>query len=105
MGKLRWLLGSHQALVRRQRSRLHTLFKKVVVASRRIAEGEETVHRIQEVGGSAIFVKTDVSKAAEVEELVNKTVNTYGRLDYAFNNAGIPASSPLIDISEGRSTN
>ncbi len=73
---------------------------KVVVASRRIAEGEETMHRIQEIGGEAIFVKTDVSKSAEVEALVNKTVNTYGRLDCAFNNAGIPASSPLINISE-----
>lgn len=73
---------------------------KVVAASRRIAEGEETVRRIQEAGGSAIFVKADVSKAAEVEALVNKTVDTYGRLDCAFNNAGIAAISPLTDMSE-----
>ncbi|MHC5730586.1 MAG: SDR family NAD(P)-dependent oxidoreductase, partial [Nostoc sp.] len=53
---------------------------KVVVASRRLAESEETVRLIKETGGEAIFVKTDVSNAAEVEALVNKTVKTYGRL-------------------------
>jgi NAD(P)-dependent dehydrogenase (short-subunit alcohol dehydrogenase family) len=73
---------------------------KVMVASRRVTEGEETVRRIQEAGREAIFVKTDVSKAVEVEALVNKTVDTYGRLDCAFNNAGIPASSPLTDMPE-----
>lgn len=73
----------------------------VVAASRRIVKGEETVRRIQEAGGSAIFVKTDVSKAAEVEALVNKTVDTYGRLDCACNNAGIGgAPNPLTEMSE-----
>lgn len=73
---------------------------KVVVASRRIAESEETVHQILEAGGEAIFVKTDVSKAAEVETLVNKTVDIYGRLDCAFNNAGIPFIGLLTDVLE-----
>jgi len=73
---------------------------KVVVASRRSTEGEKVVHRIQEAGGEAIFVQTDVSKATEVEALVNKTVETYGRLDYACNNAGIATACPLIDMSE-----
>lgn len=73
---------------------------KVVTASRRIAEGEETVRCIQEEGGEAMFVKTDVSKAAEVEALVNKTVDIYGQLDCAFNNAGIAAFGPLTDMSE-----
>lgn len=62
---------------------------KVVVAARRTDEGEETVRLAKEVGGEALFLQTDVAKAAEVEALVNKTVETYGRLDYAFNNAGI----------------
>ena len=74
---------------------------KVVAASRRIAEGEETVRRILEVGGEAIFVKTDVSKAAEVEALVSKTVDIYGRVDYACNNAGVGGVPSLItDVSE-----
>ncbi|MFB2983949.1 SDR family oxidoreductase [Microseira sp. BLCC-F43] len=62
---------------------------KVVVASRRTLEGEETAQLIKDIGGEAFFVKTDVAKAVEVEALVNKTVATYGRLDIAFNNAGI----------------
>jgi NAD(P)-dependent dehydrogenase (short-subunit alcohol dehydrogenase family) len=44
---------------------------------------------IKKAGGEAIFVKADVSKAAEVEAMVNKAVETYGRLDCTFNNAGV----------------
>jgi len=61
---------------------------KVIVAARRIREGEETVEMIRKAGSEAIFVSTDVSKATEVEALINKTVETYGRLDCALNNAG-----------------
>ncbi|NES05644.1 MAG: SDR family NAD(P)-dependent oxidoreductase, partial [Okeania sp. SIO2F4] len=61
---------------------------KIVIASRREKESEETVAMIQEVGSEAIFVKTDITQATEVENLVNQTINTYNRLDYAFNNAG-----------------
>ena len=65
---------------------------KVIIADKDVKGGEETVRMIKQVGGEATFVKTDVSKAAEVEALVNKTIETYGRLDYAFNNAGIGGS-------------
>ena len=62
---------------------------KVVVADAVVEGGEETVGMIKKAGGEAIFIKADVSKAAEVEALINKAVETYGRLDCAFNNAGI----------------
>lgn len=62
---------------------------KVVVAGRRVREGEETVELIRAAGGHGLFVKTDVSHALEVEALVQKTVEEFGRLDIAFNNAGI----------------
>ena len=61
---------------------------KVVIAARRVPNSEETVAMIKDAGGEATFVRTDVSQAAAVEALVEKTVATYGRLDYAFNNAG-----------------
>jgi NAD(P)-dependent dehydrogenase (short-subunit alcohol dehydrogenase family) len=61
----------------------------VVVADVDVAGGEETVRLIRKAGGEAIFVKTDVSNAADVEALVKKTVATYGKLDYAHNNAAI----------------
>src|SRR5487761_46053 len=62
---------------------------KVVVAGRRELEGKETIDLVRAAGGDGLFVKTDVSLAAEVQALVRKTVEKFGRLDVAFNNAGI----------------
>ena len=63
--------------------------------------GEETVQQIKAAGGEAIFVKADVSQAADVEALITQTVETYGRLDCAFNNAGIEGGvKPTIDCTE-----
>jgi NAD(P)-dependent dehydrogenase (short-subunit alcohol dehydrogenase family) len=61
---------------------------KVVVAGRREAEGQETVELIRAAGADSLFVKTDVSKAADVEALIKNTSEKFGRLDVAFNNAG-----------------
>ena len=61
---------------------------KVVIASRREKESAETVQLVKQAGSDAMFVQTDVTKEVEVENLINKAVKTYGRLDYAFNNAG-----------------
>ena len=72
----------------------------VVIASRRVTEGEQTVHEICERGGDAIFVKTDISKASEVEGLMNQTIEFYGRLDYACNNAGTFVMGQLFELSE-----
>lgn len=73
---------------------------KVVVAARRDFEGEETVSQIKQAGSEAVFVKTDVAQESDVEALVSKTVETYGRLDYAFNNAGIDGgNAPLHEQS------
>jgi NAD(P)-dependent dehydrogenase (short-subunit alcohol dehydrogenase family) len=74
---------------------------KVVIASRREQEGEETVRLVKEAGSDGFFVKTDVAKAEDVRAMVEKTVQQYGRLDYAFNNAGIEeAPTPLVDQTE-----
>lgn len=62
---------------------------KVVVAGRREKEGLDVVKAIEKAGGKAIFVRTDVAKEADVEALVKKTLATFGRLDVAFNNAGL----------------
>ena len=62
---------------------------KVVVAGRREEEGAQVVREIEKAGGEALFVKTDVSREAEVQALVAKTVERFGRLDCAFNNAGV----------------
>jgi NAD(P)-dependent dehydrogenase (short-subunit alcohol dehydrogenase family) len=74
---------------------------KVVVAGRREVEGQETIDLVRAAGGDGLFVKTDVSKAVEVEALVQKIVEKFGRLDVAFNNAGVEGVwAPIIRQSE-----
>jgi NAD(P)-dependent dehydrogenase (short-subunit alcohol dehydrogenase family) len=75
---------------------------KLVVASRRESASLETVRQIEEAGGEAIFVRTDVSRSADVQALIARTIEHYGRLDYAFNNAGVEGDAfvPVADLSE-----
>ncbi|MBI2830744.1 MAG: SDR family oxidoreductase [Chloroflexi bacterium] len=74
---------------------------KVVVVDVDSRGGEETVRLIKESGGDAFFIKTDVSKSAEVQAMVDKTVATFGRLDCAHNNAGVETALKLTaDLSE-----
>lgn len=68
---------------------------KVVVAGRRENEGQAVVDAVEKAGGKALFVKADVSREADVKGLVDKTVATFGRLDFAFNNAGIEGAAGL----------
>ncbi len=62
---------------------------KVVVSGRREKEGLETVTLIEKNGGQGMFIKADVANEADIAKLVAQTVDTYGRIDAAFNNAGI----------------
>ena len=74
---------------------------KVVVSGRRESEGNETIRLVRAAGGDGFFVKSDVSKAADVRSLVEKTVEKFGRLDLAFNNAGVEGQwKPLVEQSE-----
>jgi len=74
---------------------------KVVVADVMVEDGERVVQEINEAGGEAIFVRTDVSMAVEVETLINTVIKTYGRLDYAINNAGIEGViAPTVNCTE-----
>jgi NAD(P)-dependent dehydrogenase (short-subunit alcohol dehydrogenase family) len=68
----------------------------VVVADIDTEGGEETVELIGDAGGEATFVETDVTDAAATEAMVETAVEEYGRLDYAFNNAGIGGASAMI---------
>ena len=62
---------------------------RVVVADVQPEGGEETVTMIKDTGGEAVFVRCDVTQASDVEAMVARTVERYGRLDCAFNNAGV----------------
>jgi len=65
-------------------------------------EGEAVAQSIRDAGGNAIFVYADVTKSASVEQLVEKAIATYGRIDILYNNAGIMpnADGSILDISE-----
>ena len=74
---------------------------KVVVAGRREVEGKATIDLIRSAGGEGLFVKADVSRASDVESLIEKTVATFGGLDCAFNNAGIEGNwAPITEQTE-----
>jgi NAD(P)-dependent dehydrogenase (short-subunit alcohol dehydrogenase family) len=83
---------SHRRSIRDRESHSLTFARegaKLVVADMNADGGHQTVHMITENGGEAIFVRTDVSQAVEVQALISKAVETYGRLDCVHNNAGI----------------
>lgn len=69
---------------------------KVLVADWSEDGGRETVETITSAGGQAIFQRTDVSKEADVERMVKTAVDSFGRLDGAFNNAGLPTRAKLL---------
>ena len=74
---------------------------KVAAADVNQVSAEETVGLIRAAGGEAFGLQADVSKAAEVEAMVAAVVETYGRLDCAFNNAGIEgALASTTDYTE-----
>ena len=73
----------------------------MVVAARRKDELDSLVASIKAKGGTASAIQTDVSNSNSVEQMVNHVIKTYGRLDYAINNAGIEGKlNTIIDLSE-----
>src|SRR5213595_4132772 len=72
----------------------------VVLTGRREKEGAKVVAEIQQLGGAAAFVRADVAKDADVKAMVDFTVATYGRLDIAFNNAGVEWIGPVDQATE-----
>jgi NAD(P)-dependent dehydrogenase (short-subunit alcohol dehydrogenase family) len=77
---------------------------KLVVADMNADGGQQTVHMITEQGGEAVFVRTDVSKAVEVQALISQAVATYGRLDCAHNNAGISGGGRALTAEYSEDT-
>jgi NAD(P)-dependent dehydrogenase (short-subunit alcohol dehydrogenase family) len=68
---------------------------KLLIADIVADAGMETLKALNDAGATATFIKVDVSKSKEVEAMVAKAVETYGRIDCAFNNAGIEGEGAL----------
>jgi len=74
---------------------------RVAVSDVNDAAGEETARMIAAAGGTAIYVHADVSRSPEVKALIARVIDAFGRLDYAFNNAGIEGqSAPTAECTE-----
>jgi NAD(P)-dependent dehydrogenase (short-subunit alcohol dehydrogenase family) len=73
---------------------------KMVVADWAEQGGRETVEKIHKVSEEAVFVKTDVSKADDIDKMVKICLDKFGRVDILVNNAGIFKFSPLHEMSE-----
>ena len=77
----------------------------LVIGNRDAVKGEEVVRLIEQGGGRAVFQKTDVSKPDDVKALVARAVSEFGRLDLAFNNAGMDGEQvPLHEQDIERAT-
>ncbi|MFB6454664.1 SDR family NAD(P)-dependent oxidoreductase [Chitinophaga sp. Hz27] len=74
---------------------------KVAIAGRRAEEGQKALAQLQQISHEVVFIQTDVAVSTQVAQLIDKTVQQFGRLDVIFNNAGIEGHFGLIgDISE-----
>lgn len=74
---------------------------RVAVADVNVEGGEETISAIRAEGGDAIFIPTDLLQSSAIREMVHVTVEKFGGLDAAFNNAGLPGrSSTVVDCDE-----
>jgi NAD(P)-dependent dehydrogenase (short-subunit alcohol dehydrogenase family) len=75
---------------------------KVVIAGRRVKEGEEAASQIRALGGDVHFVRADISREEDVAAMVKACVDTYGGLDYAYNNAGVDGTlmTSIVDYKK-----
>jgi NAD(P)-dependent dehydrogenase (short-subunit alcohol dehydrogenase family) len=73
---------------------------KIALTGRRKAEGESVVAEIHRTGGDAIFIPVDLAKTSSISGLITEVVSRYGRLDCAFNNAGVSGGGPIETLDE-----
>lgn len=105
-GKVLFVTGAASGMGRAVAVRFGSLGCKVAVAARRPAAAAETVQMVKDAGGDAIFVNCDVADEASVKAAIEATVDAFGSLDFAFNNAGCGADgvhipfAPLVEVTE-----
>lgn len=101
LNKVAFITGGTSGIGRATAFALAQAGAKIVVTGRREVEGSEVVGEIEKSGGQAIFVKTDVTKEKDIEVAIAQTMERFGRLDIAFNNAGAPEfPSPLTEKTD-----
>jgi NAD(P)-dependent dehydrogenase (short-subunit alcohol dehydrogenase family) len=99
-GKVAIITGAKQGMGKADAMLFAQNGAKVVVADISQEECQRVVDEIEKNGGEALAVKCDVTSEKEIEELVNKTVEKFGRVDILVNNAGICQFKPFLDLTE-----
>jgi NAD(P)-dependent dehydrogenase (short-subunit alcohol dehydrogenase family) len=101
-GKVALVTGGSSGIGRATALALAQAGAHTVIAARGRERGEETVAEINKAGGEAIFIPADMQRPADIQNLVEQTVATFGRLDIAFNNAASEGGSgrPTADFAE-----
>jgi NAD(P)-dependent dehydrogenase (short-subunit alcohol dehydrogenase family) len=103
-GKVALITGGSSGIGRSVAVALAERGGRVVIADVDSDGGDRTVRELKDAGRETLFIKTDVADAVQVKAAVEKAVSAYGRLDCAFNNAGL-MGSPAARVSEGTEEN
>jgi NAD(P)-dependent dehydrogenase (short-subunit alcohol dehydrogenase family) len=100
-GKVALVTGGSSGMGRATAIAFANYGAKVIVAARREDKSQAVINQIRDSGGDAYFIKTDMANPDEIRSLIEKTVEHYGRLDFAFNNAGVEGKfAPITELSE-----
>ena len=99
-GKVVLMTGGARGIGRATAIRFAEAGASVAVCDVQEDKGQETVSLIEGAGGLALFVRCDVTSAADCEAAVNKTVETFGGIDVLFNNAGITRRANVVETTE-----
>jgi NAD(P)-dependent dehydrogenase (short-subunit alcohol dehydrogenase family) len=100
-GKVAFVTGAANGIGRAAGLAFARQGASVVVTDVSEQNNQETARMIQELGGQALAVRCDVSRAEDIQRALNATIETFGRLDFAFNNAGIEYTvKPAADVTE-----
>lgn len=98
--KVAIVTGARRGMGRTHALALAKAGAKVVVADISLEDCEKVVEEIKKQKGEALAIKCDVSKKAEIEEMIQKTISKFGRIDILVNNAGICQFKPFLDLTE-----
>jgi len=99
-GKIAIVTGARRGMGRTHALILAKAGAKVAVSDISQEECEKVVEEIKSAGGEAIAIKCDISNKSEVDEMMKKTVERFGKLDILVNNAGICVPKPFLEMSE-----
>ena len=99
-GRVAIVTGASSGIGRASSIALAKRGAKLSLAARRVEKLEEVRKEIEKFGGEVLVVKTDVLRKDEIEEMVKKTVEKWGRVDILLNNAGIAVFKPFLEMTE-----